>query len=1141
MPQQSKRLALVGLGVENDTPPVNIQPPLPDGIHLRWAFTREDGFPWYGFFLFRRRSEEQQRQCILPLLRDRPVGTPGPTFFDLSLGEVTSDLPLHFTDDFPPPGVVEIDLGPLNGQGRTFVRFALPVGGWAIRADVRVGFRDRQETSAVVVTATLGGVPVGEQTLTGAAGHIVSASFEADGLDAIVFAPANGAKSLPHAALVDLCLTLHNPNLREGWQPVPRCPHPLALPITHPDYPASGAAPVNQAAAEATALGRITYGSPAPFGGAAFHNMHDALLRLVQGGPGGPPMADPSRAVAYPGIPTTPEPGVKTPSLPATHPLDLVLLSSIHPAVAQMLGLYWLDRTTPPGAPFDYLIIADYANGSGLDAHQALTRWLTDTLQVEGYVLEAQRRAPAPPLAVPTDVRVYALPGSTLSAPGGLGVPVVEVAGLVGVRWNVPAFGKHLLPGVPLLYHLWRDAQGDGDLPGATAHTTHLTASGPILVVQPPTAPFSPPQWPPDWPELPMHRIDRVAQEGWYGYRASGMDLFGRISAPSAPGAWWQWSPPPSPRPWYYLDPPGDQIVFASAVRVLDKTPPPPPAGVEATLLDPADPFVVQDTPYLAWRAAHPNVVGLRVKWRWRTVQMRQAPDMQEFRLYFNPGTDPPSGSEAATAWQMRCHVTGFADNVTVSADGSERLYDVLLPIAGAGVVFAGGVPLSPTLTAPVVYANVAVTAADGAPHTPDAPQWAASGWGNRPGNESRTTAPAKIVRVKRDKPAPPPVPPDSERVFATPADYYARSYWTVRLTPIAHLGTHVYRALDASLFEADWKQRPRPALDKNTSGVFPNPADEPRWDDLKRQQVADELNHLNTFPQTAAGKTLALAYYKGLSNDGLRVLAGLAGTEAAFTQITSTPLPDTAMSYRDTLDGRATNRYFYRTATIDGASNRSSLSLSGPPIYLPNVMPPRPPTLTRVLGGERQITLTWASNREEDLAEYRVYRADSQEAARDLRAMTLIHTEPVAAGDPAARPASVSWTDDPVPGLTTFYYVVTAIDDAANESDPSAVCASRAHDEALPVPPMLTVAWVEKAGVVRAEVTWTSSDEVLLQRLDAGAPNWIDLAQWRPAGTVTIRDPFSDPTLSYTYRLIVRKATGAIARGAPVILPAAP
>ena len=57
----------------------------------------------------------------------------------------------------------------------------------------------------------------------------------------------------------------------------------------------------------------------------------------------------------------------------------------------------------------------------------------------------------------------------------------------------------------------------------------------------------------------------------------------------------------------------------------------------------------------------------------------------------------------------------------------------------------------------------------------------------------------------------------------------------------------------------------------------------------------------------------------------------------------------------------------------------------------------------------------------------------------------------------------------------------------------------------------MPAVAWVAQAGVRRAELTWNSPHEVLVQRREGGGP-WVDLAQWRPAGAQTVRDPFSDP-----------------------------
>ena len=48
MPLQTDRLVMISQGILNDIPPIELQPQLPDGIHLRWSFQREAAFPWHG-------------------------------------------------------------------------------------------------------------------------------------------------------------------------------------------------------------------------------------------------------------------------------------------------------------------------------------------------------------------------------------------------------------------------------------------------------------------------------------------------------------------------------------------------------------------------------------------------------------------------------------------------------------------------------------------------------------------------------------------------------------------------------------------------------------------------------------------------------------------------------------------------------------------------------------------------------------------------------------------------------------------------------------------------------------------------------------------------------------------------------------
>ncbi|HEV7518048.1 MAG TPA: hypothetical protein VGR07_17250, partial [Thermoanaerobaculia bacterium] len=131
-------LSLLTLGIREDQPPVDSgQPPLPDGIHFRWAPDQTVGFPWYGFYLFRRETQPSRPRCLSAELgRFRP-GTSQSLRLETALGRLTSAKPLVFTEDFPPAGRVEVDLG----QGAP-LRFDLPAGVEARRVDVSLGLRD---------------------------------------------------------------------------------------------------------------------------------------------------------------------------------------------------------------------------------------------------------------------------------------------------------------------------------------------------------------------------------------------------------------------------------------------------------------------------------------------------------------------------------------------------------------------------------------------------------------------------------------------------------------------------------------------------------------------------------------------------------------------------------------------------------------------------------------------------------------------------------------------------------------------------------------------------------------------------------------------------------------------------------------
>jgi hypothetical protein len=527
----------------------------------------------------------------------------------------------------------------------------------------------------------------------------------------------------------------------------------------------------------------------------------------------------------------------------------------------------------------------------------------------------------------------------------------------------------------------------------------------------------------------------------------------------------------------------------------------------------------------------------------------------------------------SAPAWQDRIQVVAYGDYVHIDGGGN-RTYEIFLPMPGS--LNRSGLPLTTTLQEPISAAALGVTAADDKQHTPDQRGEAA-----RYGNESSMGGPATVFRVRRVKPQAPPIPPDSAKVFASPADYHGNSYYTYRWLPSQHLKTFVYRAMDDAVFQADLASRPRPALQATDTQFFPDEAVEPAWDALKRQQVAVELNALNGVNPT--DKAAVRAAYSGLSNDGLRVLAGLPGIEKVFVQLTHQALepeepqggapgglrwrrigPDIdagslaagQRAYVDTLDGRATNRYFYRCAYVDEVHNIGSLSLSSPPVWLPDVTPPIAPRIARVVAGDRQVTLEWSSNREPDLAEYRIYRTDDAGAARDIRLMDLVHTVAVATGDPSARPRTVSWTDDPVPGLRDLWYRVIAVDRidpdpkgrGGNVSDPSPAMRTRAYDLTPPEPPLFTtVEWVrvDAAGGVHAwadpvpagtewlpavHLIWAPAAadiKLLVQVKGDFNTDFSAASSWLVPGTTTFLHHISRTFESHVYRLKVVSGAG--------------
>jgi hypothetical protein len=506
----------------------------------------------------------------------------------------------------------------------------------------------------IVVTALRTGVPVATAVVGGRAGTVVKTSLVFDAIDEVIV-------SSGPARLVDICAYAVTDSLGQGWGPVPNFPQPMALPVKSPNYPISTGQPdVN--ASQAVALARISYAFPVSPGGttldltewsANFPQIHDLLKAIVQNGPTG--TTDFVQTVTATADPD--DPNEFLPVWTNQSSLGILLNGTINPAMAQILGLYWVDDTTSEGQSYDYLLVADYNNAGNGNVNTILALVTAQNYNsIEAYLKTGATRSVTAPLAPPdaTTLQAYALPLASVppTAPP-------DSVGLAGLTWGVPNASNQtnkISPTSAILFHAWRKdfgragpGQGETYDPATFTRVTDLAiAPGPPRTSDPTVSPLA------GWPAVNLFDIDGPLAEGWYAYRISGIDIFGRYSALSdvAPA----------------LDIDGN-VLDAQPVHIIDTTPPPPPVHVQAWLLDPQDTFLLKDTAYNTWRGQPQNsgVVGLRVRWAWGAGQRRQAPDTREFRIYLNSGTqlDTPS---VATSWAQRIAIVGVGEQVVAQS-----------------------------------------------------------------------------------------------------------------------------------------------------------------------------------------------------------------------------------------------------------------------------------------------------------------------------------------------------------------------------------------------------------------------------------------------------------------------------------------
>jgi len=285
-------------------------------------------------------------------------------------------------------------------------------------------------------------------------------------------------------------------------------------------------------------------------------------------------------------------------------------------------------------------------------------------------------------------------------------------------------------------------------------------------------------------------------------------------------------------------------------------------------------------------------------------------------------------------------------------------------------------------------------------------------------------SSPAAVMSVYRTPPAKEEFS-DAGDLLATAADFYGKSSFAYRWPkpgPGLNIKYSVYRAMDETLIMTDRNLRSNPATGRDSAFY---------------QAV---LNDLGIALSNAEKDNFKAAEpdYGAFNNNMMKALASLPGNEAAFSKLNEAPLSPDDPAYADrripgeppytpdgtkllyvdaTLDGRSPNRYFYRLRAVDEIGNMSPFYDSTLPVSIPQTTPPVAPSIAKITGGDRSITLEWAQRPGAGIVGYLIYRAEDELKAGDCRKMRLMKHAPA---------FEHQYTDTPVvPGKKYFYRLV--------------------------------------------------------------------------------------------------------------------
>ncbi|MBJ7357901.1 malectin domain-containing carbohydrate-binding protein [Nocardioides sp.] len=215
----------------------------------------------------------------------------------------------------------------------------------------------------------------------------------------------------------------------------------------------------------------------------------------------------------------------------------------------------------------------------------------------------------------------------------------------------------------------------------------------------------------------------------------------------------------------------------------------------------------------------------------------------------------------------------------------------------------------------------------------------------------------------------------------------------------------------------------------------------------------------------TPADSSVSLAWTASADTDvvGYRVYRSTSSPVALTAGNRLTPDPLAALAFND---GGAVNgtEYFYAVTAIDGEGNESPASDEDSATPADTTAPSAPVGLT-VGAGDEEATLSWTPSEALDLDHYNVYQSTSANVLVDEDNLVGEVTE-------------ATFLAPDLTNGTAYYFVVTAVDDAGNESTPSnegSAVPTEAPDTEFPAAPAGVTA---TKGDGKVTIEWTANTE---------------------------------------------------------------